>query len=47
MPTNLQRIEQDLAELMRFLPAARIVGAMDDWSRLYTEGYMLKMRVWK
>ena len=42
--TNVQRADEALQELMRLLPAAWIMGALEEWARLYTEGYMIKLR---
>lgn len=42
--TNTQRADLALQELMGLLPVARIVGALDQWSLLYAQGYIIKLR---
>lgn len=44
MTTNVQRAEAALQQLMALLYVARITSSLEQWSALYTEGYMLKLR---
>lgn len=43
----IQRADIELAKLMALLPFAHATGAIAVWSRLYTEGLMLKLRAMK
>lgn len=42
--TNVQRAEAALKVLMELLPVAYATNSLEHWARLYTEGYLLKMR---
>lgn len=44
MNPTVHRVEANLRELMQYLPLALVFNKLEDWSRLYTEGYMLKLR---
>ena len=44
MNTNVVITRLMLKDLERKLPAAMIVGRLEQWSRIYTEGYMLLLR---
>jgi hypothetical protein len=45
MANPLRDITIYLLELEGMLPVARAANRLDQWVRLYTEGYMLKLRV--
>lgn len=42
--TLVQAAESTLRELMLVLPLAQANGRLEDWAKLYTGGYMLKLR---
>ena len=44
MNQNLERVEANLKELMAYLPLALAFNKLEDWAKVYTEGYMLKLR---
>lgn len=44
MNPNAQRVEAKLQEVLTYLPIAIALGRLEVWARLYTEGYMLKLR---
>ena len=43
----VERADRELDKLMALLPFAHATGAITIWSRLYTEGLMLKLRAMK
>jgi hypothetical protein len=45
MNHNLERVDGHLKELMRYLPLALAFNELEAWAKVYTEGYMLKLRV--
>jgi hypothetical protein len=45
MANPLRDITLYLAELESMLSVAKSANRLDQWVRLYTEGYMLKLRV--
>jgi hypothetical protein len=44
MNQNLERVEANLKELMAYLPMALAFNELETWAKVYTEGYMLKLR---
>jgi hypothetical protein len=44
MNHNLERVDGHLKELMQYLPLALAFNKLEDWAKIYTEGYMLKLR---
>jgi hypothetical protein len=44
MNHNLERVDGHLKELMAFLPLALAFNELEVWAKIYTEGYMLKLR---
>jgi hypothetical protein len=44
MNKHVQRVEANLEELMFYLPMALAFDKLEDWAKVYTEGYMLKLR---
>ena len=47
MNLNVRRVETNLNDLMTYLPLALAFNELEVWARLYTEGYMLKLRAMK
>lgn len=45
MNQHLQIVEEDLKHIVAYLPIAIAVGRLEDWAKIYTAGYMLKLRV--
>jgi hypothetical protein len=45
MNHNLERVDDQLKELMAYLPLALALNELETWAKVYTEGYMLKLRV--
>lgn len=43
----VQQVEGNLKELMSYLPLALAMGELETWAKVYTEGYMLKLRAMK
>ena len=44
MNHNLERVDGYLKELMAYLPLALAFNELEAWAKVYTEGYMLKLR---
>jgi len=44
MNLNVQRVEANLRDLMAYLPLALAFNKLEEWAKVYTEGYMLKLR---
>lgn len=44
MNHHVQQVEANLRELMQYLPLALAFNELEAWARVYTEGYMLKLR---
>ena len=44
MNKQVQRVDANLKELMYYLPMALAFNKLEEWARVYTEGYMLKLR---
>jgi hypothetical protein len=44
MNQQVQRVDANLKELMQYLPLALAFNKLEDWAKVYTEGYMLKLR---
>ena len=44
MNHNLERVDDQLKELMAYLPLALAFNELEAWAKVYTEGYMLKLR---
>lgn len=44
MNTQLQIVEENLNDLMTYLPLALVFNQLEEWAKIYTEGYMLKLR---
>jgi hypothetical protein len=44
MNQNLERVDGHLKELMAYLPLALAFNELEAWTKVYTEGYMLKLR---
>lgn len=44
MNLNVQRVEANLQQVLAYLPIAIAVGRLEDWAKIYTQGYMLKLR---
>jgi hypothetical protein len=44
MNQNLEQVDGHLKELMAFLPLALAFNELEAWAKVYTEGYMLKLR---
>ena len=40
----VKQIESNLINILSYLPLALATGELETWSKLYTEGYMLKLR---
>lgn len=40
----VQQVEGNLRGLMSYLPLALAMGELETWAKVYTEGYMLKLR---
>ena len=38
------RVEANLRDLMAYLPMALAFNELEAWAKVYTEGYMLKLR---
>lgn len=43
----VQQVEGNLRELMIYLPLALAMGELETWAKVYTEGYVLKLRAMK
>lgn len=43
----VQQVEGNLRALMAYLPLALAMGEIETWAKVYTEGYMLKLRAMK
>jgi hypothetical protein len=43
----VQQIDGNLRGLMRYLPLALAFNELETWAKVYTEGYMLKLRAMK
>lgn len=44
MSQLVQQVEGNLRGLMAYLPLALAMGELESWAKVYTEGYMLKLR---
>ena len=44
MNQQVQRVDASLNDLMFYLPMALAFNKLEDWAKVYTEGYMLKLR---
>jgi hypothetical protein len=44
MNHNLKQVDGHLKELMRYLPLALAFNELEARAKVYTEGYMLKLR---
>jgi hypothetical protein len=44
MNHNLERVDGHLKELMFYLPLALAFNELEAWAKVYTEGYMLKLK---
>lgn len=44
MNSTLKQVERNLQDLMYYLPLALAFNKLEDWAKVYTEGYMLKLR---
>lgn len=44
MNHNLERVDGHLNDLMTYLPLALAFNELEAWAKIYTEGYMLKLR---
>lgn len=40
----VQQVEANLRALMQYLPVALAFNELEAWAKIYTEGYMLKLR---
>ena len=47
MSPLVQQIEGNLRGLMAYLPVALAFNELEAWAKVYTEGYMLKLRAMK
>lgn len=47
MNPTVYRVEASLRNLMAYLPMALAFGEIEAWAKVYTEGYMLKLRAMK
>ena len=47
MSQLVQQVEGNLRGLMAYLPLALAIGELESWAKVYTEGYMLKLRAMK
>lgn len=43
----VKQVEGNLRGLMAYLPLALAMGELEAWSKVYTKGYMLKLRAMK
>ena len=43
----VKQVEGNLRGLMAYLPMALAMGELESWAKIYTEGYMLKLRAMK
>jgi len=44
MNQHVQQVDANLKELMQYLPMALAFNKLEEWAKVYTEGYMLKLR---
>jgi hypothetical protein len=44
MNPQVELVNANLKELMAYLPLALALNELETWAKVYTEGYMLKLR---
>jgi hypothetical protein len=44
MNQHVQQLESNLEDMLRLLPIAMAFNELEAWAKVYTEGYLLKLR---